>query len=58
MRRIVEFYSEELNRKVRMPIVIKIKRVKSRMMLEVEIPQQKISLTEESTYSTATWNEV
>jgi hypothetical protein len=56
MKRFVEFYSHELNKKVRIPIDIKLEVDNGRQMLHVEVPQQIFGVTKEFVSTAAVWD--
>lgn len=56
MKRFVEFYSYELNKKVRIPIDIKLEVDNGRQMLHVEVPQQIFGVTKEFASTAVVWD--
>ena len=56
MKRFVEFYSHELNKKVRIPIDIRLALDNSRQILHVEVPQQIFAITSEFASILPVWD--
>ena len=56
MKRFIEFYSEELKRKVKLLADISMVCDESKQMIEIEIPQQKYVVANEVTYKDAIWS--